>query len=181
MELSRMRRADFIPKLLASTAHAFVLADRRRATWAEQEFLNAYIRDYPGDFAVIPCGCNYQYVGIRREAKCAGQPVHVVHHWCVLLSLSLPRSPLSLTLHSSTGRVTPPSRRPTRTTASSTTCAATTRARSLPSRRSRPRPPSRPRAPSASSSTSSASVSRTTAPRRRPPRSRRAGATRSTS
>ncbi|GAA5942322.1 hypothetical protein JCM3775_003222 [Rhodotorula graminis] len=81
MELSRMRRARFIPKLLASTAHAFLLANRRHATWAEQEFLNAYIRDYPHDFAVIPCGCNYQYVGIRREAKCAGQPVHIVHHW----------------------------------------------------------------------------------------------------
>ncbi|GAA5912961.1 hypothetical protein JCM8208_002415 [Rhodotorula glutinis] len=81
MELSRMRRANFTAKLLASTAHAFLLADRRRATWAEQEFLNAYIRDYPSDFSLIPCGCNYQYVGIRREAKCAGQPVHVVHHW----------------------------------------------------------------------------------------------------
>ncbi|GAA5845266.1 hypothetical protein JCM9279_004824 [Rhodotorula babjevae] len=81
MELSRMRRDGFVHKLLASTAHVFLLADRRRATWAEQEFLNAYIRDYPSDFAVIPCGCNYQYVGIRREAKCAGQPVHIVHHW----------------------------------------------------------------------------------------------------
>ncbi|GJN93295.1 hypothetical protein Rhopal_006342-T1 [Rhodotorula paludigena] len=69
MELARMRRAGFADKLLRSIASTFVLADRRRATWAEQEFLNSYIRDYPDDFSLLPCGCNYQYVGLRREVK----------------------------------------------------------------------------------------------------------------
>lgn len=85
MDLARMRQTGFIRALLRATAYNFLLAGRHRAKWAEQEFLNAFIRQYPATFQLLPCGCNYQYIGIRREVKCANQPIYVTHSWWVSL------------------------------------------------------------------------------------------------
>lgn len=76
-----MRATGFVDKLQRATAHNFELAGRKRATWAEQEFINAWIRQYPETFQLLPCGCNYQYAGVRREVKCAGQPIYITHSW----------------------------------------------------------------------------------------------------
>ena len=76
-----MRQYGFRKKLLKVVASTYVIADNQLATWGEQEYINAFIRQHPETFALLPCGCNYQYSGIRREAKCAGQPVVIAHGW----------------------------------------------------------------------------------------------------
>merc|ERR1740130_1430816 len=46
-----------------------------------QEQLANYLRFHPEALKVLPCGCNYQWIGPRRNIKCPGQPVYIGHGW----------------------------------------------------------------------------------------------------
>ncbi|GAA5936629.1 uncharacterized protein JCM15063_001943 [Sporobolomyces koalae] len=80
LELGKMREQGFIEKYVQSIVHHYRLTGRP-ATWGEQDFINSYFRLFPSDLEFLPCGCNYQWFGTRREVKCGEQPVTIAHHW----------------------------------------------------------------------------------------------------
>ncbi|GAA5993395.1 hypothetical protein JCM10908_002644 [Rhodotorula pacifica] len=80
-ELARMRDAGFVERYVQSIVHHYRLMDNTPARWGEQDFINSFFRLYPDDLEFLPCGCNYQWFGARREVKCGAQPVHIAHHW----------------------------------------------------------------------------------------------------
>jgi len=81
-ELGKMREQGFIERYVQSIIHHYRLVGRP-ATWGEQDFINSYFRLFPNDLELLPCGCNYQWFGNRREVKCGQQPVTIAHHWFV--------------------------------------------------------------------------------------------------
>ncbi|SCZ89792.1 BZ3500_MvSof-1268-A1-R1_Chr9g10596 [Microbotryum saponariae] len=80
MRLDRMREAAFTDRYVRTVARTYRSVGRR-ARWGEQDFINSYIRMFPEDFELLPCGCNYQWLGRRKEVKCASQPIAIAHHW----------------------------------------------------------------------------------------------------
>ncbi|SCV69908.1 BQ2448_1302 [Microbotryum intermedium] len=80
MRLDRMREAAFTDRYVRTVARTY-RAVGRRARWGEQDFINSYLRMFPEDLELLPCGCNYQWLGRRKEVKCAGQPITIAHHW----------------------------------------------------------------------------------------------------
>ncbi|KWU44404.1 Proteophosphoglycan ppg4 [Rhodotorula sp. JG-1b] len=80
-ELARMRDAGFLERYVQSIVHHYQLMRNAPARWGEQDFINSFFRLYPDDLEFLPCGCNYQWFGARREVKCGAQPVHIAHHW----------------------------------------------------------------------------------------------------
>ncbi|GAA5867352.1 hypothetical protein JCM3774_003559 [Rhodotorula dairenensis] len=80
-ELARMRDAGFLERYVQSIVHHYQLMKNAPAKWGEQDFINSFFRLYPEDLEFLPCGCNYQWFGARREVKCGAQPVHIAHHW----------------------------------------------------------------------------------------------------
>jgi hypothetical protein len=83
-ELGKMRAQNFTDRFLASVTATFAEQDQRRAQWGDQEFLNNFARYQPQSVSVLHCGCNYQWMGFRKEAKCGMQPVTIAHGWWVL-------------------------------------------------------------------------------------------------
>ncbi|GAA6005932.1 hypothetical protein JCM11491_004064 [Sporobolomyces phaffii] len=79
-ELGKMREQGFVERYVQSIVHHYRVAGRV-ATWGEQDFINSYFRLFPKDLELLPCGCNYQWFGTRREVKCGDQPVTIAHHW----------------------------------------------------------------------------------------------------
>lgn len=88
LELGKMREQGFVERYVQSIVHHYRLVGRT-ATWGEQDFINSYFRLFPKDLELLPCGCNYQWFGTRREVKCGSQPVTIAHHWQVLAPPSL--------------------------------------------------------------------------------------------
>lgn len=82
-ELARMRDAGFLERYVQSIVHHYQLMRNAPARWGEQDFINSFFRLYPDDLEFLPCGCNYQWFGARREVKCGAQPVQIAHHWYV--------------------------------------------------------------------------------------------------
>lgn len=80
MELDRMREDGFQEKYIQSVVHHF-RSTESVARWGEQDFINSYFRLYPLELEWLPCGCNYQWFGNRREVKCGEQPVRIAHAW----------------------------------------------------------------------------------------------------
>ena len=60
---------------------ARMLGPNKPARWGEQELLANYLRFHPEALKVLPCGCNYQWIGPRRNIKCPGQPIYIGHGW----------------------------------------------------------------------------------------------------
>ncbi|BGP16837.1 hypothetical protein JCM10213v2_004842 [Rhodosporidiobolus nylandii] len=81
LELKKMKDQGFIERYVQSVVHHYRLMGGKRATWGEQDFINSYFRLFPGDLELLPCGCNYQWFGARREVKCGEQEVSIAHHW----------------------------------------------------------------------------------------------------
>ncbi|GAA5839197.1 hypothetical protein JCM11251_003701 [Rhodosporidiobolus azoricus] len=81
LEISRMKETNFIERYVQSIVHHYRLMGGKKATWGEQDFINSYFRLYPNDLELLPCGCNYQWFGTRREVKCGEQEVSIAHHW----------------------------------------------------------------------------------------------------
>jgi hypothetical protein len=81
-----MRATNFTDRFLASVTATFRELDGKQARWGDQEFLNNYARYYPQEVEVLPCGCNYQWQGFRKEAKCGEQKVTIAHGWWVASS-----------------------------------------------------------------------------------------------
>ncbi|GAA5987993.1 hypothetical protein JCM11641_005974 [Rhodosporidiobolus odoratus] len=80
-ELTRMKESGFVQRYVQSIVHHYRLMGGKQATWGEQDFVNSFFRLYPNDLELLPCGCNYQWFGSRREVKCGEQEVHIAHHW----------------------------------------------------------------------------------------------------
>lgn len=80
MQLKRMRDVGFIDRYVQSIVYHYRLVGSV-AGWGEQDFINSYFRLYPSDLEFLPCGCNYQWFGARREVKCGAQPLFIAHHW----------------------------------------------------------------------------------------------------
>lgn len=80
MQLRRMRSSGFVDRYVQSVVYHYRLAGRV-AEWGEQDFINSYLRLYPSELELLPCGCNYQWFGSRSEVKCGGQPIAIAHHW----------------------------------------------------------------------------------------------------
>lgn len=76
-----MRKQDFTGNLLSTTRSTYERLGQKPATWGEQDFLNTFARSYENAIEVLPCGCNYQWQGSRREAKCGRQPITIAHGW----------------------------------------------------------------------------------------------------
>lgn len=83
MDLARMRARNFGEAFVASVIDGARVTGFKQARWGEQDYLNNFYRLYPGALAALPCGCNYQYSGARREVKCPGAPVYLAHGWWV--------------------------------------------------------------------------------------------------
>lgn len=79
-ELGKMREQGFVERYVQSIIHHYRVVGKP-ATWGEQDFINSYFRLFPKDLELLPCGCNYQWFGTRREVKCGQQPVTIAHHW----------------------------------------------------------------------------------------------------
>ncbi|GAA5953180.1 hypothetical protein JCM21900_006130 [Sporobolomyces salmonicolor] len=79
-ELAKMREQGFVDRYVQSIVHHYRLVGKP-ATWGEQDYINSYFRLFPNDLELLPCGCNYQWFGARREVKCGAQPVTIAHHW----------------------------------------------------------------------------------------------------
>lgn len=116
-ELARMKDAGFLERYVQSIVHHFRIMDNRLARWGEQDFINSFFRLFPEDLELLPCGCNYQWFGARREVKCGAQPVHIAHHWCVRVTVCL----AYMLTRNSAGPTALPRERKTRTTRYSTT------------------------------------------------------------
>ncbi|GAA5897731.1 hypothetical protein JCM6882_000079 [Rhodosporidiobolus microsporus] len=81
LEIARMRESNFVERYVQSVVHHYRLMGGKKATWGEQDFINSYFRLYPNDLELLPCGCNYQWFGTRKEVKCGEQEVSIAHHW----------------------------------------------------------------------------------------------------
>ncbi|GAA5891062.1 hypothetical protein JCM5296_007365 [Sporobolomyces johnsonii] len=79
-ELAKMREQGFVDRFVQSIVHHYRLVGKP-AIWGEQDYINSYFRLFPNDLELLPCGCNYQWFGARREVKCGAQPVTIAHHW----------------------------------------------------------------------------------------------------
>jgi len=82
MDLTKMRQVKFTERMVRY-AHqtARMLGPNKPARWGEQELLANYLRFHPEALKVLPCGCNYQWIGPRRNIKCPGQPIYIGHGW----------------------------------------------------------------------------------------------------
>ncbi|GAA6049686.1 hypothetical protein JCM3770_004406 [Rhodotorula araucariae] len=80
-ELAKMREVGFVDRYAQAVVHHFRIMGSVPAKWGEQDFINSYFRLYPEDLELLPCGCNYQWFGARRDVKCGNQPVTIAHHW----------------------------------------------------------------------------------------------------
>ncbi|GAA5851549.1 hypothetical protein JCM8547_001130 [Rhodosporidiobolus lusitaniae] len=80
-EIARMKESGFVDRYVQSVVHNYRLVQGKKATWGEQDFVNSYFRLFPKDLELLPCGCNYQWFGTRREVKCGEQEVSIAHHW----------------------------------------------------------------------------------------------------
>jgi hypothetical protein len=82
MDLAKMRQVKFTERMVKYAHHtARMLGPNKPARWGEQELLANYLRFHPEALKVLPCGCNYQWIGPRRNIKCPGQPVYIGHGW----------------------------------------------------------------------------------------------------
>ncbi|KAK4051321.1 hypothetical protein OIV83_002805 [Microbotryomycetes sp. JL201] len=79
-QLGRMRETKFVERYIQTIVHHYGVVGKV-ATWGEQDFINSFFRLFPRELELLPCGCNYQWFGSRREAICGEQPVHIAHHW----------------------------------------------------------------------------------------------------
>lgn len=164
-ELAKMKESGFLQRYVSSVVHHYRLMKSTPAGWGEQDFINSYFRLFPEDLEVLPCGCNYQWFGSRREVKCGLQPVTIAHHWC---ARSVDVLAHSETDDSATGRMASPLAPTTLTTSSFTTSSTTSQAplfRLYPS--CRPLCPARPTRQSSSSSTLSTARGKATTARSR--------------
>ncbi|KAJ8293572.1 putative colanic acid biosynthesis glycosyl transferase WcaA [Rhodotorula toruloides] len=80
-ELAKMKESGFLQRYILSVVHHYRIMKSTPSVWGEQDFINSYFRLFPEDLEVLPCGCNYQWFGARREVKCGLQPVTIAHHW----------------------------------------------------------------------------------------------------
>jgi lipopolysaccharide biosynthesis glycosyltransferase len=81
MDLAKMRETRFVHRFVSSVIRTARRLDFKPARWGDQDFINNYFRLYPNHLALLPCGCNYQYIGPRRTIRCPKQPVYLVHSW----------------------------------------------------------------------------------------------------
>lgn len=80
MNLARMRAVDFEKRYVKSVAQTYASIGKL-AKYGEQDFINSYFRLFPQDLDWLACGCNYQYRGNSREAKCSGEQISIAHAW----------------------------------------------------------------------------------------------------
>lgn len=81
MDLTKMRERDFVGKLAQVVFRTARVVNFKKARWGEQDFINSFFRVHPEALQVLECGCNYQYSGVRKEVKCAGQTIYMAHGW----------------------------------------------------------------------------------------------------
>jgi GT2 family glycosyltransferase/lipopolysaccharide biosynthesis glycosyltransferase/glycosyltransferase involved in cell wall biosynthesis len=86
LELGRMRDEDFVQQYIEAVVQTYKIVGAV-SPWGEQDFINSYFRLHPDQLEILPCGCNYQWFGSRREVKCGKQPLYIAHSWSVYSSL----------------------------------------------------------------------------------------------
>ncbi|BGP48791.1 hypothetical protein JCM10450v2_004667 [Rhodotorula kratochvilovae] len=85
-ELAKMRELGFVDRYVQSVVHHYRMMGSVPAKWGEQDFINSYFRLHPDDLELLPCGCNYQWFGARREVMSHGiaarsrAPYNVLFH-----------------------------------------------------------------------------------------------------
>jgi hypothetical protein len=82
MDLEKMRSNNFIEVFRETIIRTARTINFKKAPWGEQDFINSFLRIHPKTLKKLPCGCNYQYVGVSRHIKCPkNQPVYLAHGW----------------------------------------------------------------------------------------------------
>lgn len=81
MNLKRMRETHFTLRLAQATLFTWHSLGQKPALLGDQDLFNNYFRLYPESVVNLPCGCNYQFAGTRRESKCPGRKLVISHAW----------------------------------------------------------------------------------------------------
>lgn len=89
MDLKRMRKQNFTKLLLNSAAQNGLIVGHKKANFGGQDFLNGMLLQYPEIIEVLPCGCNYQVVGVARKLLCPNEKIVISHLWYVSSFLQL--------------------------------------------------------------------------------------------
>lgn len=82
MNLKRMREVHFTQQL-ENTVWQTYRSVRRGAIYADQDFLNNYLRFHPSALSVLPCECNYQFSSARKGRHCANKRIAIAHAWSI--------------------------------------------------------------------------------------------------
>lgn len=88
MNLRRMRSVYFTARLVQASIHTWQAMKERPAYFGDQDMVNNYGRLYPNSIINLPCGCNYQISGTRRESKCPNRPIKIAHLWSKQLAIT---------------------------------------------------------------------------------------------
>lgn len=80
MNLKTMRRTHFTARFVQASIYTWRALNYPQIRWG-QDLLNNFFRLFPKTIANLPCGCNYQFSGTRRESKCPNQPIAIGHVW----------------------------------------------------------------------------------------------------
>lgn len=86
LNVAGMRQNGFATLLTQTALHTWRRLGMRSARWGAQDLLNNFVRLYPEALAHMPCQCNYQFSGPRRETKCAGQSITIAQAWTLSMS-----------------------------------------------------------------------------------------------
>lgn len=80
MNLNGMRKSHFTARFVQASIYTWRSLNYPVVRWG-QDLLNNFFRLYPNVVVNLPCGCNYQFSGTRRESKCPNQFVALAHVW----------------------------------------------------------------------------------------------------
>ena len=81
LHLSNMRRLGWVQRFVQVAARTARHIGFKQAHWCEQDLINNFFRVYPSAVTELPCGCNYQFGGLRRDLHCPKQPIYIAHAW----------------------------------------------------------------------------------------------------
>lgn len=83
MHLARMREVGFVEMIEKTVWNTYRMLGGRGASYAEQDFLNNYLRFHPESLVVLSCECNYQFSSARKRYHCANRRVAIAHAWSI--------------------------------------------------------------------------------------------------
>ena len=81
LNLANMRRLSWVNRFVQVAATTARHVGFQEARWCEQDLTNNFFRVHPSAVSELPCGCNYQFGGRRRDLHCPQQPIYFAHAW----------------------------------------------------------------------------------------------------